>query len=316
MIRVLQKGGKLMPIKTFSLSTKKYLEAFNQAPAIYNFTPSEIREMKSKAPVVSFEYPEIYEVKDYYIPVDGGEIRIRHYHPESQEPRPTILYFHGGGWVLGEIESNELGNRQLVLKTGFNVLSVEYRLAPEYMYPVPLNDCESAYKWAVENAANLNINMEKVYVAGDSAGGNLAIALANRLGKRSISIEGQLLIYPVTDLNYHTASYDEYEKGYGLDQELMKCFAKYYVGDNSVSEEIAVLNSNNQQPINTLIIAAEHDVLLDEGVLYKEKLEALGASVDYHVISGTVHGFYSNVPLFVEETDSVTTIIANYLQKG
>ena len=300
-------------------NTVAYLENFNKAPKFYEMEPTQVKEMLEKQPKVEFEMPAISAIDDYMISVNNGKIRVRVYSPACSGPFPTVVYFHGGGWVLGAIEANELANRQLVLKSSAVVVSVDYRLAPDVTYPVPIDDAETAVKWVLDNKDKLKVNRNRLYIGGDSAGGNIAIAVVKRLQKQSIKVAGQLLIYPVTNLHFETDSYNRYAESFGLDKELMKWFAKHYTaGDYSLYEnpEVSPLRGYVSASPRTIIIAAEHDVLLDEGAQYRDKLKKEGIDVIYHLIPGTVHGFYSNVPYFEQETNVVTAILADFIGKG
>lgn len=300
-------------------NTTTYLENFNKAPKFYEMEPVQVKAMLARVPKVDYEMPAISAVEDHMIKVDSGEIRVRVYQPAGIGPFPTVVYLHGGGWVLGAIEANELANRQLVLKSSAVVVSVDYRLAPDVTYPVPIDDAETAVKWVLENNEKLNADSNRLYIGGDSAGANIAIAVVNRFQKQAIEVAGQLLIYPVTNLQFETDSYNRYAESFGLDKELMKWFGKHYTaGDNSLYEnsEVSPLRNDLCDSPRTIILAAEHDVLVDEGAQYRDKLEKQGVDVSYHLISGTVHGFYSNVPFFEEETNDVTTILAHFIGEG
>jgi acetyl esterase len=306
-------------LKNLPMNTATYLENFNKAPKFYEMEPVQVKAMLAQLPKAEYEMPAISAIADHMIKVNNGEIRVRVYQPAGTGPFPIVVYLHGGGWVLGAIEANELANRQLVLKSSAVVVSVDYRLAPDVTYPVPIDDAETAVKWVLENNEILKADSNRLYIGGDSAGANIAIAVVNRLQKQAIEVAGQLIIYPVTNLQFETDSYNRYAESFGLDKELMKWFGKHYTaGDSSLYEnpEISPLRNEVSDSPRTIIIAAEHDVLVDEGSQYRVKLEEQGVDVNYHLISGTVHGFYSNVPFFEQETNDVTTILADFIGKG
>src|SRR6185295_16759694 len=145
------------------------------------------------------------------------QFKIRLYMPEGRGPFPALVFFHGGGWVLGDLESHDDVCRTIASRTPAVVVSVDYRLAPEWTFPVPLDDCEAGLRWTVEHAAELGIDPARVAVGGDSAGGNLAAALALRMRDRQgPRIAFQLLIYPATDYSSKGGSIDEFSQGYGL----------------------------------------------------------------------------------------------------
>ena len=158
---------------------KAYLEVFNQKPAIETMEPQAVRDMFAMAPPVEVELAALAKVEDRMIHVGGdAEIKVRIYTPEGRRPFPLFVYYHGGGWVIGDLETVDPSCRMIANKTGRVVVSVDYRLAPEYKYPIPLEDSYHALQWVSENASLLNGHASNIVVGGDSAGGNLSAAVS------------------------------------------------------------------------------------------------------------------------------------------
>lgn len=299
-------------------SAKLYLEAFYSGPKFQSLTAEEVRGMMSLVPVPEgIEIPPVAKVEDRQIAVDNGEITIRIYTPSGQGPFPLFVYYHGGGWVIGDLETSDAGCRLLAEKTSRIVMSVDYRLAPEHRFPVPVEDSYAALCWAREHASELNAVGEDIVVGGDSAGGNLATVMAILSQEnKGPSITAQALIYPVTNLDFTTSSYEKFAEGYGLDKELMIWFGKYYINNEKEFKDPLVsplLHKNVSALPPAIIVAAENDVLLDEGMQYRDKLKEAGVPVDYVQIDGSVHGYFSNMAVFADETKATVDAIAKFL---
>jgi acetyl esterase len=300
---------------------KVYLDNFNNGPKIESFDPIELKAIQAQAPAPPQEnLPSIHQTEDRFITAkDGEEIRLRIYSPEGEGPFPALVYYHGGGWVIGSVEMFEAANRIVATEGKAVVISVDYRLAPENPYPTPIEDCYAALEWVAANAAEINVDPEKISVGGDSAGGNLSTVIAKKaLDNHGPAIQSQILIYPVTNLEFDTDSYNEFAEGFGLDRDLMKWFGIHYVGDEKLYNEpdVSPLKYDSLQGLpQALIIAAENDVLKDEGVAYAEKLKQDGVNVQYELIPGVIHGFYSNMDFFGKETKQSVQHIVNFLNK-
>lgn len=300
---------------------KVYLEGFYNGPKIESFDPIELKAIQAQAPVQPQDkLPSIHYTKECFIKVkDGKEIRLRIYTPEGKGPFPALVYYHGGGWVIGSVELFEAANRLVATEGDTIVVSVDYRLAPENPYPTPIEDCYAALEWVAAHAEEINVDKAKISVGGDSAGGNLSTVIAKKaLENSGPPIQSQILIYPVTNLEFSTDSYNEFAEGFGLDRDLMKWFGFHYVGDEKLYNEpdVSPLKYDSVKGLpQTLIIAAENDVLKDEGVAYAEKLRLDGVDVQYVLIPGVVHGFYSNMDFFEDETKQSVQHIVNFLNK-
>lgn len=282
-----------------------YLEGFKQMPALHLLEPQTVREMFALAPPVEVELASLAKIEDRLIPVgQDAEINVRIYTPEGQGPFPLFVYYHGGGWVLGDIEISDASCRMIANKTERIVVSVDYRLAPEYKFPVPLEDSYAALQWVSENASSINGNASNVVVGGDSAGGNLAAAVSLISKEQSgPAIAAQVLLYPVTALSYDSKSYQEFQEGFGLDRELMIWFGDHYINNaedtkNKLVAPLLAEDLSNLPP--AFVLTAENDVLRDEGQAYAERLKEAGVKVETTCEAGLVHGFFTNMAVFPE----------------
>jgi len=276
------------------------LQMMAQMPAIdfTNDTPAEVRAVFDN-PMPLAAPPPVARIEDISIVLDGRNLAARLFVPEDAGERPPLtLYYHGGGWVIGTLETHDGTCRALAQKSGSAVLSVAYRLAPEHRYPAAVDDCYDALVWAAANAKSLGVDESRLAVAGDSAGGNLAAAVAiitrDRAGP---ALRHQLLIYPVTDNDFSLASYAENGSGdYYLSTEGMRWFWDHYLGETSAENAplAVVLRTENLSGLPpATVITAEFDPLRDEGVAYAERLKAAGISVDAATAPGMIHGFFS-----------------------
>lgn len=299
---------------------KMYLEAFNEMPAMHKMDPQAVREMMAQAPPVEQELAPLAKMENRLIPVkNGDEIKTKIYTPEGQGPFPLFVYYHGGGWVLGDIETSDASCRMLANKTNSVVVSVDYRLAPEYKFPVPLEDSYAALNWVKEHAADLNGSASNIVVGGDSAGGNLAAAVS--IMARDLNgpdIKAQVLIYPVTDLAYDTSSYQEFQEGFGLDRDLMIWFGNHYISSEADKKNYlaAPLLADNLRGLpRALVITAENDVLRDEGMSYADRLKEAGVPVEAYVEEGLVHGYFTNMAVFPERIKGSIARIDQFLSQ-
>ena len=242
--------------------------------------------------------PAVARVEDVSMALDGRTIGGRLYVPDGAgDNPPLVVYFHGGGWVIGTLDTHDGTCRALARASGVAVLSVDYRLAPEHRYPAAPLDCFDATRWAIANAASLGVDGSRVAVAGDSAGGNLAAAVAIMARDRGVALRHQLLIYPVTDYDLTNRSYAENGGGeYFLSTETMRWFWNHYLGGCPREDAplALVLHTPDIEGVApATVITAQYDPLRDEGVAYAEKLVAAGVSVDAAIAPGMIHGFFS-----------------------
>ena len=235
----------------------------------------------------------VAQVRDLRIESPGGPIRARLYRPEGDGRLPLLVYLHGGGWMLGSIDSFDTLVRALANAAGAIVLSVGYRLAPEAPFPAGLEDCLSAVRWAASNAAELGADPERLAVAGDSAGANLATVVARRL-RGEVDLRMQALIYPVTDAGCNTASYREFGERHGLTAASMQRFWNLYLdGADGMHPDASPLRAQDltgSPP--AIVLTAGCDPLRDEGEAYADALREAGVEVECHRYEGAIHGFW------------------------
>jgi acetyl esterase len=234
-------------------------------------------------------------VDDRRIPGPAGELPVRVYTPEGEAPFPIVVYFHGGGWVVGTLDSYDRLCRALAAATPAVVVSVDYRLAPEHRWPAAVEDAYAATLWASRNAAELGGAQHRLAVAGDSAGGNLAAAVA--LGARDRggpAIAFQLLVYPVLDVAGDTASWREYADGHYLTAAGMRWYWDHYLGPaDGLAPDASPLRAAFARELPpALVVGAEHDILRDEGEAYAARLAEAGVDARAIRVTGMVHGFF------------------------
>ena len=265
------------------------------APELHELGVEEARTAMAAAFTAPDPEP-VARIEDRSFPGPAGEVAVRISWPEGAGPHPGLVYFHGGGWVLGTLDTHEGACRSLTNAAKCVVVSVDYRLAPENKFPAGLDDCEAAVRWVVANAAELGIDANRIAIGGDSAGGNLAaaVALANK-ANAGPKLCHQLLVYPVIDARQNTPSYRENAAGYFLSAAAMKWFWGSYLneareGDNPLASPIRSTDLTGLPPAT--VITAEFDPLRDEGEAYAEQLAAAGIPVDCRRWDGIIHGFF------------------------
>jgi acetyl esterase len=236
------------------------------------------------------------EVRDDVVPGPAGDIPVRIYTPAGGErPLPVVAYFHGGGWAIGSIESFDTICRALTNAACAVVMSVGYRLAPENPFPAAVDDCRAVTRWLAENAGALRGDGERLAVAGDSAGANLATVVARRLRDEGGPHVGfQVLIYPVTDARLNTPSYREFGEGFGLTALSMRRFWNLYLdGADGAHPDASPLRAEDLSGLPAaLVLTAEADVLRDEGEAYADRLHEAGVDVRQVRVEGATHGFW------------------------
>jgi acetyl esterase len=246
--------------------------------------------------------PEVASVADRAADGPAGAVPVRVYTPHGSPPFPVVVWFHGGGWVLGSIEEHETVCRQLCEGAGAVVVSVGYRLAPEHRFPAAAEDCYAATVWAAAHAAELGGDAGRLAVAGDSAGGNLAAVVALMARDRGgPPLRFQLLVYPVTDGTMGSSSMRENGEGYFLTAEAMRWFWDHYAPDpadrsNPYAAPLAAADLAGLPP--ALVITAEFDPLRDEGETYGARLREAGVPVAVSRYDGMIHGFFTSGALF------------------
>jgi acetyl esterase len=271
------------------------LDAFaaaNPTP-LPSMTPVQAREMFEKMRLPLPPDP-VAKVEERRIPGPAGEIPVRIYAPENA--RGLLVYFHGGGWVIGSLDSHDLPLRTLANAAGCTIVSVDYRLAPEHRHPAAAEDCYAATRWAADHAGSFGADPALLAVGGDSAGGNLAAVVALLARERSgPALRFQLLVYPVTDHDFERTSYRENAEGYFLGREDMRWFWDHYV-PNASERNAFTASPFRAKSLTGLprahVITAEYDPLRDEGEAYAARLREANVPVTLTRYDGQIHGFF------------------------
>ena len=218
---------------------------------------------------------------------------VRAYRPVPEETLPALVYFHGGGWTIGDVDTHDALCRQLAVAARCAVFSVDYRLGPEHPFPAAVDDCIAATRFVAENAEHLNVR--GIAVGGDSAGGNLAAVVAlHARDAGAPAIAFQLLVYPATDQRLASASHERNARGYLLERESIDFFRRCYLPnekDYADWRASPLLASDHSRLPPALVITAGYDPLVDEGKAYAERLRAAGVEVAYREYPDMVHGF-------------------------
>ncbi len=234
-------------------------------------------------------------IEDRTIRTPQGDIPIRVYTPEGNEAFPALIYFHGGGWVIGDLDTHQNLCCDFAYRGRSVVVAVDYRLAPEHKFPRAVEDCYAATQWVAAHANELRIDPRRTAVGGDSAGGNLAAAVCLMARDRGEPRLGfQLLVYPVMDHNFDTASYHEYASGFSLTREAMKYYWDQYLsakedGQNPYASPLRAGDLRGVPP--ALVVIAEYDPLRDEGRAYAQRLREAGVPVTLRHCETMLHGF-------------------------
>jgi acetyl esterase len=272
-------------------------------PPLETLPPADARRRAAERfiPVAGVVEP-LRSLEDLQIPGPAGEIPIRVYTPDTPGPHPAMVYFHGGGWVICNLDTHHVVCSAIAHRAGAVVVSVDYRLAPEHKFPAAVVDAYAATLWVFANAASLDIDRARISVGGDSAGGNLAavVCLKSR-DENGPPIALQALIYPVTDLSsMTTASYVEFAEGYQLTHALMEWFRDLYLPSPEAARDpyaspllAADLPTDLQGLPPALILTAECDPLRDEGEAYGKRLAEAGVPVTCTRYAGMIHPFVS-----------------------
>ena len=273
------------------------LDALN-LPQVWQAPVDEIRRNTQGRTITSGPVENILEISNRFIPGPTSDLPVRIYRPTVATNAPAIVYFHGGGWVLNFLDIYDASLARLANQSGATIIAVNYQKAPEHPFPIPFDDCYATLLWVVANATNLGIDENRIGVAGDSAGGNLAAAVALKARDNDIALSVQILIYPATDRNFDTASYKENATGYGLSTQAMQWFWDQYLQGSHHDENpyaIPMRASSFKALAPAIIITAQYDPLLTDGERYAELLHRDGVPVLYKGYEGMIHGFFTNM---------------------
>ncbi|HZR14591.1 MAG TPA: alpha/beta hydrolase [Acidimicrobiia bacterium] len=269
-------------------------------PCVENMEAAEARAMAKEMPPAVEEPEAVAVVYDRTIPGPDGDVPVRVYRPvEGGDPLPVVVYFHGGGWVICDLDTHDGTCRALANGVNAVVVSVDYRLAPEHKFPAAAEDAYEVTSWVAAHADELGVEPSRLAVAGDSAGGNLAAVVALMARDRGgPAITFQLLVYPVTNHSFDTDSYRENADGYFLHRASMEWYWRQYLADerdgaNPYASPLRVEDARGLPP--GMVITAEFDPLRDEGEAYGRKLAEAGVPFDVRRYDGVFHGFFSMV---------------------
>lgn len=286
--------------------------------SIESMTPAEARaQMEATAQSRKAEPLPIARVEDRTIPGPAGAMQVRLYWPNTGGPVPAIAYYHGGGHVIGSLDTHDLIARNLCAGAVALVASVDYRMGPEHPFPAAVEDSFAALEWLYANAASLGADPGRLGVHGDSAGANLAAVvalMARDAGAPKLRL--QSLVYPISDYALNSASYTTFAEGYGLlTRAAMLWFQQHYLRSPADAEDwraspIRAPSLAGVAP--AIVVTAECDVLHDDGESYAEALRGAGVAVEYREYPGMIHGFFGMVPIIDDAMNAQRAVAAAF----
>jgi acetyl esterase len=276
-------------------AVKLLLDQVGQAggPTLREAGVDQGRQMLQAMALLDGEPVEVARVENITI---GDTIPARLYAASTGETLPIIVWYHGGGFVIGDLETADRTCRTLAAGAGALVVSVDYRLAPEDPFPAGPDDCFTALRWIVDHAGELGGDASRIAVAGDSAGGNMAAVTALRARDEGVPLRYQLLVYPVTDCTMSSSSYEENAEGYLLTRDSMDWFIGHYLsgGADAKDPRVSPLYADDLRGVApATVITAEFDPLRDEGEAYAERLRDADVDVELDRFDGQIHGFFA-----------------------
>lgn len=307
-----------MPLDPQAQALVDTMARLNLKP-IEDSTPEEARESMRSRTAGLGPFPDVAATTEHRVQVRGGEIPIRLYAPGGPGPHPVLVFYHGGGWVIGDLDTHDGVCRSLTNAAACTVASVDYRLAPESKYPVAAEDAYAALGWIVANGARLGIDSRRVAVGGDSAGGNLAaVAALMARDRKGPALVLQALIYPVTNHDLDTPSYHENATGYVLTREAMRWFWRHYLeraeqGREPLASPLQAPSLAGLPP--ALVITAACDPLRDEGEAYAARLRDAGVPVTLTRYDGMFHGFL-RMTRFLDKARAAMDEVTGSLRKA
>jgi acetyl esterase len=276
---------------TLDRQARLVLEAGRGGPAPYELPLDELRAASVAAAPAMFGPPDaVASVED----VDAGGVPARVYRPHAAGRPGALVYFHGGGWVVGDLDTHDPLCRTLAARSGCAVVAVDYRRAPEHKFPAAVDDAWTATRWVAAAADALGVDATRIGVGGDSAGANLAAVVARRARDAGLPLAFQLLAYPVIDHRFDTQSYEELAEGHGLTRASMQWYWEQYLarpgdGDDPDASPLRAADLGGLAP--ALVLVAGFDPLRDEGEAYAARLTAAGVPTRLVVHDGLIHGF-------------------------
>lgn len=288
-------------------------------PPTHTLSPQEARAAyRDRRSVTQPDPPAVAIVSDLQASGPHGPIPLRLYKPapDNSVLLPVLVYFHGGGWVIGDLDTHDTLCRQLANASGCAVLAVDYRMGPEHRFPCAVDDCLAATRWCRDHAASLGLDGQRMAVGGDSAGGNLAAVVAiTARDDGDLPLLFQLLIYPATDMRRVASSHSHNGQGYLLTSDSMAYFHAHYMGDGSHDTDwraSPLLCEKLEGLPDALVLTAGYDPLRDEGLMYSQRLTEAGNRVCHICFERQIHGFLT-MGRIIDEADAALLICAGQL---
>lgn len=300
-----------MPLHPQAQAVADFYAAMRTTP-FEELPPSEARALYSAGQIPSTEV--VHEIRE----IMAGTIPCRLYRPSAQTNLGLLVFFHGGGWVIGDLNSHDGVCRSLANKSGHAVLAVDYRLAPEHKFPAAFDDCVTALQWAYNNAESLGIDNTRMAVGGDSAGGNLAAAVALT---EVVPLKFQMLIYPAVDMRMESPSINENANAPILTKSVMTWFVDHYMNSdadrlNMSASPIVASDELLKRMPPAMVITAQFDPLRDEGEAYGKRLVENGVSATITRYNGAFHGFFNMITMLDDAQSAhaqASTLLKKYL---
>ena len=292
-------------------------------PPTHTQTPEAARQYyRERRYLTQPEAPAVALVQDLVATVAHGTIALRLYRPAGSALDallPALVFFHGGGWVIGDLDTHDVLCRELANGSGCSVVSVDYRLGPEQRFPAAVDDCIAATVWAQRNAAALGIDGTRLAVGGDSAGGNLAAVVAIALrDSGEVALDYQLLIYPATDMRRTAPSHTTNAQGYLLTADTMAYFHDHYIDDTQHDTDwraSPLLHQDLGKLPPALVLTAGYDPLRDEGLAYAQRLSDAGNRATHICFERQIHGFIT-MGRVIDEANAAVAICAAELRRA
>lgn len=289
---------------TLDPQAKVYLDLLAAAnvPPLSTLTPKQAKLAMATKPAEVGPAEAVARTEDRSIPAATGDVPVRIYWPSEDANLPCLIYLHGGGFVLGDIDKDDVLCRHLANAVGCVVINVGYRLAPEHKHPAAADDAFAVLQWVMTHGSGIGVDVKRVVISGASAGGNLATVACLMSRDRGKPLPArQVLIYPVTDCEFDSPSHREFAEGYLLTHEAMLWFWNHYIPNDEVARHpyASPIKADSLAGLPpALLITGGCDPLRDEGEAYAAKMQASGVEVTLHRYDGMIHGFFSKKALF------------------
>jgi acetyl esterase len=295
-----------------------------QIPPTHTLSPAEARAFyRERRTVTQPDAPPIAETRDFKAEGPHGPIPLRLYHPQPAAQRrsapPVLVYYHGGGWVIGDLDTHDTLCRELANSAGIAVVAVDYRMGPEHRFPASVDDCIAATRWVRDHASDLGVDASRLAVGGDSAGGNLATVVAIALRDAGdLPVRFQLLIYPATDQRRGWPSHTSNGQGYLLTSDTMSYFHDHYIIDPAQDLDwraSPLLHTDLSKLPPALVLTAGYDPLRDEALQYSHLLTLAGNRVTHINFERQIHGFIT-MGRVIDEANAAVQLCAAELRRA